>query len=193
MTIIEAIATAFGLLCVWFTIKQDIRCWPTGLVQVILYIAVFYHARLYSDMILHVIYVILQIYGWHRWLHGGDRDGALPVTRSRPREIILWSAGTALAAVVWGTLMFRLTDAAAPHADAAIAAMSLLAQWLLARKRLESWYYWILVDILAIGVYYHRGLYITMGLYAVFLVMAASGLVAWRRTCVTPALSADEA
>jgi nicotinamide riboside transporter PnuC len=74
MTWIEGIAALCGLLCVWLTIRQSVLCWPTGLVQVVLYIGVFYEARLYSDLILHVIYVIMQVYGWHHWLHGGCEE-----------------------------------------------------------------------------------------------------------------------
>ena len=80
MNLIEALATIFGLLCVWLTTRQNVWCWPTGLVQVFLYIFVFYDAKLYSDMILHIIYVVMQIYGWYHWLHGGENAATLQVS-----------------------------------------------------------------------------------------------------------------
>jgi nicotinamide riboside transporter PnuC len=81
LTTIEASASAFWLLCVWLTVRQNIWCWPTGLVMVSLYVWIFYQVRLYSDMILQVIYIVLQIYGWAHWLRGGPRESPLPITR----------------------------------------------------------------------------------------------------------------
>ena len=90
MNWIEAVAVVFGIVCVALTVRQSIWCWPAGLVQVTLYVYVFYGARLYSDMILHVIYIGVQVYGWHHWLHGAQRSpsgsgvrASLPVTMLR--------------------------------------------------------------------------------------------------------------
>lgn len=80
MAWMEVVAVVFGLICVWLTIRQNIWCWPTGLVQVALYIIIFYQVKLYSDLILHILYVGLQIYGWHHWLHGGKQRAKLPVS-----------------------------------------------------------------------------------------------------------------
>src|SRR5690606_31446289 len=154
----------FGLASVGLTVRQSIWCWPTGLVQVALYVYVFYTARLYSDMLLHVVYVALQIYGWQHWLRGNERSKRLSVTRLAPFRLGAFIAATAFAAYVLGELMFRYTDAAAAHADAAIAAASLTAQYLLARKKLETWFFWIFVDIVAIAVYGSRDLVLTAGL-----------------------------
>ena len=90
MTTIEAIASLFGLLCVWLTVRQNIWCWPVGLVMVSLYIWIFYQAKLYSDMGLQVVYVALQIYGWMHWLRGGPRDSTLPITRLDRGRVVLW-------------------------------------------------------------------------------------------------------
>src|SRR5690606_30153278 len=121
------------------------------LVQVALYVYVFHSARLYSDMILHVIYVGLQLYGWYHWARGGLRLGeSLPVTRLSPSRFAATVAATIAGAWLWGALMARYTDAAAAHLDAFVAAASLAAQYLLARKKLESWLLWIAVDVVAI-------------------------------------------
>jgi len=92
--------------------------------------------------------------------------------------LLLGLAGTA----VWGFLMNRYTDAAAPYPDAFTTVMSLIAQWLMARKKLESWGFWIAVDVVAIGVYFYKDLYMTAGLYAVFLVLATIGFFEWRKS-----------
>jgi nicotinamide mononucleotide transporter len=186
MTWIEAIAVVFGLICVWLTIRQNIWCWPTGLVQVALYIIIFYRVKLYSDLILHVIYVVMQIYGWYHWLHGGKNQGLLPVSILPSAARLVWPSVAIVGTVVWGYLMATFTDASVPYGDAFTTVASLIAQWLMARKRLESWFFWISVDVVAIGIYWYKGLILTSGLYAVFLVLATMGLFAWRKSMHEP-------
>jgi nicotinamide mononucleotide transporter len=176
----EAVAVVFGAAAVALTIRQSLWCWPLGLVQVALYVYVFYQARLYSDMVLHVIYVMLQVYGWYRW-RTGERGNALPVSYLSLTERAGWAMAIALAAYVWGEAMVRYTDAAAPRADAFIAAASLAAQYLLAIKKLENWILWIVVDVVAISVYWGRDLRLTAGLYGVFLGLCVLGLIEWRK------------
>ena len=181
MNWMEVVAVVFGVCAVALTVKQSLWCWPTGLVQVSLYVYVFYEARLYSDMVLHVIYVVLQVYGWYRW-RSGSSGHVLPVSRLSAAEAAGWTAAIAAAALVWGEGMIRYTNAAAPRADAFIAAASLAAQYLLAIKKIENWIIWIVVDIVAIAVYWSRDLRLTAGLYAVFLVLCVLGLIEWRRS-----------
>jgi nicotinamide mononucleotide transporter len=192
---LEAIAVFFGVACVVLTVRQSIWCWPTGLAQVILYIYVFYSARLYSDTILHVIYVGLQGYGWYHWVHGARRIGErLPVTRLTPSQFSLFMLATVALAWAWGSLISRYTDAALAHLDAYIAAASLIAQYLMARKKLESWIVWSIVDAIAIGVFWSRDLKLTAGLYALFLVLCIVGFVEWHKShATTPAAQASSA
>ena len=178
---LEIFGTIFGVLCVWLTVRQNIWCWPTGLIQVILFIFIFYEAKLYSDLILHGIYVGMQIYGWYHWLHGGERDNSLPVSRQSSRETFLWAIVAVLGGFGWGHAMATFTDAAVPYLDAFIVSASLIAQWLMARKKLESWFFWIAVDVVAIGVYFYKKLYVTTALYSFFLVLAVSGYVVWKK------------
>ena len=179
MSVIEILATIFGFLCVLFTIRKNIWCWPTGLVQVILYIFVFYQAKLYSDLILHVVYVGMQLYGWWFWLRGNNGTEASITKVGRP---LLWIGGCALTTFFWGIGMDSFTDASLPYWDAFTTVASLIAQYLLCKKKLESWYFWIAVDVVAIGVYFYKELYFTSGLYTTFLVMAIIGLISWKKT-----------
>jgi nicotinamide mononucleotide transporter len=181
MNWMEVVAVVFGVCAVALTVRQSLWCWPTGLVQVSLYVYVFYEARLYSDMVLHVIYVVLQFYGWYRW-RSGSSGHELPVSRLSAVEALAWAAGIAAAAFLWGEAMIRYTNAAAPRADAFIAAASLGAQYLLAIKKIENWIIWIVVDIIAIAVYWSRDLKLTAGLYAIFLALCIAGLIEWRRS-----------
>jgi nicotinamide mononucleotide transporter len=190
-TWLEIAATVFGLASVYLTTRQSIWCWPTGLVMVSLYVVIFFHAKLYSDTLLQVVYIFVQFYGWFHWRRGGGPGGDLAVSRLSPAGLAAWVLVSILGAATLGTLMAWKTDAAFPYADAAIAAMSLVAQWLMARKVLENWHFWIAVDVLAIGVYLGKDLYLTTGLYAVFLGLCVLGLVEWRRSTSTHQVAYD--
>jgi len=189
MTPIELVAVACGLACVAFTVRQNIWCWPTGLVMVSLYIIIFYQAKLYSDMLLQVVYVFLQIYGWYAWLYGGPQQTELNVTRLPPEQVPRWLAAGLAGTVLLGTAMRTYTDASLPYVDAFAAVASLIAQWLMGRKRLESWLIWILVDVVSIGMYLAKSLYLTAGLYVAFLILAAIGFFEWKKAASAPALA----
>lgn len=180
MNWIEAAATVFGMIAVWLIIRRNILCWPAGLIQVLLYIYIFLEAKLYSDMILHVIYVFLQIYGWYNWLQGGMDKSALKIS-VLSGQLLRWISVSLLGTYVWGSLMGHFTDASVPYLDAFTTVVSLAAQWLMVQKKLESWLFWIAVDIVAIGVYWYKELYLTTGLYVVFLVMSIIGYYSWKQ------------
>lgn len=177
--VVEGAAVAFTLACVWLTAEAHIACWPVGIVGCLLYIYVFYHSRLYSDVLLQLYFLVTSIYGWYHWLHGGADDSALAVTRLRPAEIAAW-AGVAVAGIgALGYVMKHTTRAALPYWDAFLAVLSFIAQYFLACKKVESWVLWITVDAVAIGVYRARRLPLTCLLYAVLLVLATKGLFEW--------------
>jgi nicotinamide mononucleotide transporter len=187
MTWLEAVAVAFGIASVWLTVRQNIWCWLTGLVQVTLYIYIFYNVKLYSDVLLNVVYWFLQWYGWYHWTRGGQTNAALAVSTLSPRARGVWLAAILLGSLGWGYGMATFTDAAAPYPDAFIIVASLAAQWLLTRKKLENWYLWVAVDVVGIVVYLSKGLTLTAGLYVVFLVLSLLGARDWRRSlAVTP-------
>jgi len=136
--------------------------------------------------------VVMQGYGWYHWLYGGRDRAELPVTRLSRKAFRIWLLAGMIGTLIWGYFMASFTDAAAPYPDAFITAMSLIAQWLMARKKLESWYLWISVDLVGLGVYLYKDLYMTTGLYSVFLVLAFVGLLEWRKT-VGPQPAAPQA
>lgn len=165
--------------------RENVWCWPTGLVNVALYVIVFAKAKLYADMGLQVVYVGLCLYGWYAWLHGGKDHGALQVARAPLRILFTLAAAAVAFAVALGTLLGRFTDAALPYWDSSTASFSLAAQWLQTRKWIENWAVWIVVDAVYVGMYVVKGLYPTAGLYAVFLLLAIAGHVAWRASLRT--------
>jgi nicotinamide mononucleotide transporter len=179
--LIEWAAVVLGFCCVALNAAENIWGWPAGLLSVFLYLFVFFEAKLYADVTLHVIYVGLSAYGWYHWLKGGQAENSLPITRLSRREWMLMLGLSTLGAILAGLGYDHLTGADLPYLDSVIMAFSLAAQYMLARKQLENWIFWIGVDIIAIGVYYYKGLYPTAMLYAAYLVLAAIGYVYWRR------------
>ncbi|MDD3180850.1 MAG: nicotinamide riboside transporter PnuC [Opitutaceae bacterium] len=182
MNVWEIAGTVLGVLGVALTIRQSLWCWPVGIVQVLIYAWVFYTAKLYSDVILQFVFFVLQAYGWWHWLRGGTGHAALPVSRLSSQGLAGWVAVGAGLTAAWGLFMHRTTDAALPYWDAFILVFSLIAQWLQARKNLECWAGWMIVNVVAIGVYWAKGLQLTSGLYGIFLLMAAAGWYEWQRS-----------
>jgi nicotinamide mononucleotide transporter len=181
LNLIEIIAVIFGLICVWLTIRQNILCWPAGIIQVTLYFIIFLKTRLYADMGLQGIYFLLQFYGWYEWLHGGVDRGKLAVSniKSRPALVLL-----ALGIIITPVMGHSLTnvDANMPYLDSTTTVLSLIAQYMLAKKYLENWLVWITVNLLLIGKYLAANLFATSGLYVVFLFMALAGFLEWKKT-----------
>jgi nicotinamide mononucleotide transporter len=181
MSPLEIIGAVLGVIGVWLMIRRNVWGWPVGIVQVALYAWIFYTAKLYSDAVLQIFFFVLQIYGWWFWLHGGEQRHEPRITRLGKRALAGWiAAGVGLTAA-HGWAMAHFTDAALPWWDAFILIFSLIAQWLQARKHIECWAGWILVNVVAVGVYWVKDLRLTSALYLVFLGMALAGYLAWRR------------
>jgi nicotinamide mononucleotide transporter len=182
VTLLELLAAVTGAISVWLGVRQHIWSWPTGIVNVLLYTIVFWQAKLYADMGLQVMYAVLAIYGWYQWLYGGEGRTTLRVTRTTPRLTALLTLIAATASALLGALLHRGTDAALPYMDSFLSSTSLVAQWMMTKKLLENWLVWIGVDVLYVGMFLFKGLYLTAGLYAVFLALAVKGFVDWRRS-----------
>ncbi len=188
MTILEIIAAGFGFLSVWFCIIRNSWTWPTGLVQVLLLISVFYHAKLYADMVLHVIYVGLQIFGWVTWQKSKrisqPSNAGLEIVAVRSltlRGNIACVLVTIFLTIAFSSILTLWTDAELAIADSFVAAASLVAQYLLATRYFENWIYWIVIDTFGVGLFAYKELYPTAILYAFFWGMAIVGFVAWKR------------
>lgn len=187
--LIEWVAVACGILNVSLIIRRSIWNYPFGFLVVTLYFFIFWEYRLYSDALLQVYFFVVQIYGLYVWLNGRAPDGRVIVAPLSAGVFALYLGVTAVVWLIVATLMENYTDAAAPYWDAAVAALSVTAQFLLSRRHLQSWYLWIAVDVLAIGLFYTRGLEPTAALYLVFLGLAITGLIQWRRSALRATLS----
>ena len=186
MSTVEIVAAVLGAIGVYLSVRQNIWSWPIGIAGVTLYVVVFYRARLYADMGLQVIYIVISFYGWYEWLYGGPGRTTLQVTRARLHHwIILGILGVA-GAWASGALLGRHTDASLPYLDSALTSGSLVAQWMMTRKLLEHWVVWVCLDLLYIGMFIHKELYPTAVLYVVFTVLAAWGYIQWKATLREP-------
>jgi nicotinamide mononucleotide transporter len=179
---LELFAAIVGAISVWLSVRQNILSWPTAIVNVVLYAIVFYQAKLYADMGLQVVYAGLSVYGWYEWLYGGVGRTELHVTRTHARLGMLLTLIALSGAAALGTLLRHTTDAALPYMDSLLSSTSLVAQWMMTRKKLENWLVWIAVDVLYVGMFIFKELYLTAGLYAVFLALAVRGYIDWRRS-----------
>jgi nicotinamide mononucleotide transporter len=183
---LEIAAAVLMLASVALTVVEDVWCWPVGAVAVVLYAIVFREQRVYANMGLQGVYFILQLYGWHEWLRGGDRGGELGVSRAPLRLMLVLGLLGVAGTVGLGAALHLLTDGVLPYWDAAVTAFSLVAQWMLARKLLESWLVWIGVDVLAIALFAVQGLYPTAGVFGTLLVMSVAGYWGWTTSLRDP-------
>jgi nicotinamide mononucleotide transporter len=177
----EIVAALLGVIAVWLTIRQNVWCWPVGLVMVVMYVWVFYDVKLYSDMLLQAVYAVLQLYGWWQWVRGGHNHHGRQVSRI-PLPALLGGLTIGLVgSVILGYVMHTHTDASLPWLDASLTGFSLIAQLWMAQKRVECWVLWLVVDVIYVGLFAYKNLYLTALLYLVFVGLAARGWFAWRR------------
>ncbi len=187
MSALEIIAVIISALAVWLTARRNVWCWPIGIVSVLLYARIFFDAKLYSDLLLQLIFAVMQLYGWWNWTHKKAAENAVEdKLHILPQRLSAagWGVGLligALGSVLLGYVMARYTDAHIPWIDSALTSFSLVAQFWMARKYIANWWLWIIVDVIYVGVYIYKDLQLTAGLYTLFIVLAVVGLVNWRR------------
>ena len=180
---IELLGAILGILYIFFSIRQNIFTWPTGLVTSALYIFVFFQSKLYADMGLQVYYVGISIYGWYYWLKGGKAENRKTVpVRSANKK--LWLKLIGIAIVFYFAILIILlnfTDSDVPYMDSFTTALSIIATWMLAKKYIEQWLIWIFVDFISVGLYIYKGLWPTVILFIVYTAMAFVGYIEWKK------------
>lgn len=187
--IFEFVGLISGLLCVWLLIRQSIWTWPIGLCYALVSLVVFLQARLYSEFALHIYYTAMNAYGWYYWSRGARNttttnvlQKGLMVTRISPTNAMYLLLAVVVAIPMLAELMRRFTNADMAYADATITVLSFAGMWMTARKLLENWYVWLLVDVLASALYIIKGIELYALLYCVYIGMAVAGWWAWRNT-----------
>lgn len=196
---IEIFGAVTGIIYVFLEVRQNLWLWPVGIITSSVYVWIFLTGKLYADMSLQVYYLVISFIGLYWWVRGtGQRTqgsnksesigtpekDVLPVTRLKKRTGVILSI---LLACLYALLWFILscyTDSPVPEADSFITSLSIIATWMLARKIFEHWYLWIVVNLAAVILFLTRGLYPTVILYMVYLIMSFSGLRLWRKTII---------
>ncbi|HPB12983.1 MAG TPA: nicotinamide riboside transporter PnuC [Bacteroidales bacterium] len=206
---IEIFGALSGIIYVFLEIRQNIWLWPVGIVTSAVYIVVFFASKFYADMSLQEYYLIMSCIGWYWWVKGsghgsqssghgaqgaghraqgeehgaqGAGSGGLQVTRLRPLTGLVLAAVFILSYTGIWFILSRFTDSPVPGWDSFITSLSAIATWMLARKIYEHWYLWIAVNAASVMIFVARGLYPTVILYAVYLVMSFAGLKVWKRS-----------
>ena len=165
---------------IWLTTRRILWCWPITLAADILYLVVFYRARLLSDALLQIFFIVFTLYGWWNWWRGKRKEGEVRVA-----PLAILNALIAVAAGVAGTFILgavaKRLNASLPYLDASLASFSLVASWWQARRNIANWWLWIVVDILYIGEYIYKDLWLTAILYTALVGLAVFGLHEWNR------------
>ena len=189
--IIEIIGTVAGLIFLFLEIKQNKWLWPVGLLTSVMYIYVFFIAKLYADMSLQFYYVFISIYGWIVWSKGTSQK-EIPVSKlSKELFLILFGASMLIYAVI-SYILVTFTDGSIPYWDAFTTALSIVATWMLARKILEQWLVWVIVNAVSLGLYIYKGLYPTSVLFFFYTVLAVVGYIQWKKDMLnTEAISRE--
>jgi nicotinamide mononucleotide transporter len=169
---------------IWLSTRRNLLCWPVVLISDVLYLAVFYRVRLYSDALLQIFFVGFTLYGWWYWWLGVREEGEVRVVRLPLMSLWMGLATGAAGSVLLSLLMERV-GAALPRLDATLMSFSLVASWWQTRKHIANWWLWMAVDMVYIGEYLYKGLRPTAALYAGLVALAALGLRDWRRAVHT--------
>lgn len=179
---IEVLATLTGIIYLIYSVRGSILLWFFGIITSSLYVFVFFKAKIYADMSINIYYVFISIYGWFHWNWGKhENQKELPVSRIGRRQIVYLSIITIALFVFIAFILEIFTDSDIAILDAVTTSASITATWMLARKILEHWLIWIVVDALSIGLYIYKGLYPTVILFILYTSLALLGYIEWKK------------
>lgn len=188
---LEVLSVAFALAYLVLAIRQSLWCWPAALVSVALALIVFFEARLYMESVLQIFYFAMAIYGWMQWRRGGSDHAGVVVHWWRPSTHVVTIAAILAASAGFGWLLTG-TDAAFPYLDSFTTVAAIVTTFMVARKVMESWIYWLVIDSIMVYLSLERGLEWYAGLYAFYLVLVVLGFRVWWKSLYAEAAGRDE-
>ena len=176
---LEAWANIFTIVCIFLAGRNSIHTWWTGIIACGLFGILFYDSKLYADVMLQVFFTITSVIGWYNWRNIGIITQ--PITRVSRHDALNYMCSATIFAAAYGLVLFNFTDAWSPWIDSTVLAFSILGQFLLMGRKLESWPIWFGVNVLSVPLYFSRGLYLTTGLYSVFLIHSVWAFYNWKK------------
>jgi nicotinamide mononucleotide transporter len=178
---LEAFATIFGLLSVWFSMREDILVFPTGIINTAIYVYILFYAGLYGDMSINAYYFAMSIYGWYKWSQKIDDSHHIPIRYSTKKEKIYSLLLLISSYAILSFVLKYYTSSTVPYIDAFTTSIFFVGMWLMAKKIIDNWIYWIIGDLITIPLYIYKGLTITSFQYLIFTGLAIAGYFAWKR------------
>ena len=185
--LLELLGTAVGIIYLWLEYRASIYLWIAGIIMPAIYIFIYYEAGLYADFGINIYYLLIALYGWIAWKTGfrlsgkNKRSGELPIShtplRAWPRIVAAYVAAQLF--ITW--ILVKYTDSTVPIADSFTTALSIVGMWMLARKYVEQWWVWCIVDVASSALYIYKELYFTAALYAVYAIIAIFGYRKWKK------------
>jgi nicotinamide mononucleotide transporter len=180
LSILEIIGFVASLLGIWLATRSHVLTWPLQLLASLVYVWLFFDAKLFGESLLQLVYAALALYGW--WLWKNQRaDSVIRISSLSRKEWLYIAGGGLLITSLITRLQVQFLPTDLPLLDSGIFVFGLAAQWMQARKKIENWPFWIVLDLIAAGVYAYKGLYLTAVLYIILTALAASGWISWRK------------
>lgn len=189
MSPLEIIAVVISVIGVTLTIKRSLWCWGFNFAACALYAYLFYAFKLYGETILQLFFIVMNIYGFYHWLKGKQQEHDIRIEPIAKKDLILHLCIAATVGLVFGLILKYFTDAAVPILDAQLAAFSLLATYWTSRKYIATWLLWIFLDIVYVGMFIYKDLFLTAGLYTAFVGLAIFGWWQWQQVQKQQALT----
>lgn len=183
LIILEMIGVVFGFLSVWYAKRENILVFPTGIISTGIFVYILWVYGLLGDMLINAYYFSMSIIGWYLWTRKVDADHFIPITKTNKQEK-KWSALLFIGAVVFVILVYSLFDkfnSWTAYVDTLTTAIFFVGMWLMAKKKLENWIYWIIGDVISVPLYLHKGLIFTSLQYLLFTIIAIYGYMAWKK------------
>ncbi|WP_461482511.1 nicotinamide riboside transporter PnuC [Porticoccus sp.] len=178
---LEMLAVLLSLAYLLLAMKENSLCWYCAFFGTAIYIWIFGGVKLYMESLLNVYYLVMAVYGWYQWRRGGAAHHGLEISRWSFERHLYAFLGVLLLSLISGWLLQQHTDAELPYLDSFTTWGAVLTTYMVARKVLENWLYWIVIDSLSIYLYLNRGLYFTAGLFALYVVLVVIGFITWRK------------
>ncbi len=184
LVVLEIIAVVFGFLSVWYSKRENILVFPTGIISTAIFVYILLVFGLLGDMLINAYYFAMSIYGWYVWTRKVDDTHFIPITETTSKEnkqsLILFISTVIFVCAIY--LFFEKFDSWTAYVDTLTTAIFFVGMWLMAKKKLENWVYWIIGDIISVPLYWYKGLIFTSLQYFLFTIVAVYGYIAWKKS-----------